>query len=251
MANEQLFTNRTESYAKGRPGYAEGVMELVFRDIVKPGDTIADVGSGTGIFARAFIERGYTVYCVEPNEEMRAQAIKTFAGSPHFVPVAASAENTTLPAQSVDLVSAASAFHWFDADAFRTECKRVLKPDGTVFVVINARKYDDPFTLRQHAICTAHCKAFVSLRHGLLRSIPKLEAFFGDRMNHAEFDFPLEYTKENFIQRSLSSSYAPEPNTAACQKYTDALWALMDELAPHHDKITVPNASAVYWGRLS
>lgn len=36
---------------------------------------IADVGSGTGKFARQMIERGSYVYCVELNGDMRNQAI--------------------------------------------------------------------------------------------------------------------------------------------------------------------------------
>ena len=251
IANEQVFNNRTENYGKSRPGYAEDVIELLFRDIVKSDDKIADIGSGTGIFAKAFIERGFDVFCVEPNAEMQSQAVKIFGGNPHFVPISASAEATTLPDHSVDLVTAASAFHWFDAEKFRVECKRILKPNGIFFAVANSRDYNDPFTLRQHEICEKFCKNFTSLRHGLDKSIPKYEAFFGTAMKHAEFDYPLEYTKEKFIQRSLSSSYAPEPDTENYQKYVEELWVLMNEFAPTVEKITVPNVSIAYWGNLS
>lgn len=72
MANEQVFSNRAENYVKGRHGYADGVLELLFHEMLKPNDKIADVGSGTGIFAKEFIERGFDVFCVEPNAEMRA-----------------------------------------------------------------------------------------------------------------------------------------------------------------------------------
>ncbi|MDD3867754.1 MAG: class I SAM-dependent methyltransferase [Eubacteriales bacterium] len=251
MANEQIFNNRTENYTKGRPGYANGVLELLFNSILKPNYKIADVGSGTGIFAKAFIDRGFDVYCVEPNEEMRTEAKKIFAGNPHFISVAASAETTTLPEHSIDLITAASAFHWFDAKMFHKECQRILKPNGIFFAVANGRDYNDPFTLRQHEICTEFCKDFTSLRHGLDKSIPKLEVLFGSNINHTEFDFPLEYTKEKFVQRSLSSSYAPEPNTIAYQKYIEELWALMDEFAPNSGKIVVLNVSIAYWGELS
>jgi SAM-dependent methyltransferase len=249
MANEQVFNNRSENYVKSRPGYADGVLELLFHDILKPNDRIADIGSGTGIFAKAFIERGFDVFCVEPNEEMRAQAERIFEGNTHFKSVAASAENTTLPEHSVDLVTAASAFHWFDAEKFHTECKRILKPNGIFFSVANVRDYNDSFTLRQYEICTELCKGFTSLH--LNKSLPKLEILFGCNIKHAKFDFPLEYTKEKFIQRSLSASYAPEPNTAVYQKYIEELWALLDEFAPDSGEIIVPNVTTAYWGELS
>lgn len=251
MANEQIFTNRAESYAKGRPGYADGVFELLFHDILKPEDKTADVGSGTGIFAKVLIERGFDVFCVEPNDEMRAQAEKTLAGNPHFITVAASAEATMLPDHSVELVTAASAFHWFDAEKFRTECKRILKPNGIFFTVYNRRDDSDPLTRRYYEISKSLCGNFTSLRHGFSKAVSMLETFFGRNIHHAEFDFPLEYTKEKFIHRSLSSSYAPEPDTAAYHEYIEQLWALMDAFAPDSEKIIVPNVSVVYWGKLS
>ncbi|MEA4869557.1 MAG: class I SAM-dependent methyltransferase [Christensenella sp.] len=251
MANEQVFLHRAEHYANGRLGYADGVSELLMHDILKPNDIVADIGSGTGIFARQMIEHGFNVFCVEPNEDMHVQAEKAFVGNPHFISVAASAEATTLGEHSTDVVTAASAFHWFDAERFQAECNRILKPGGILFVVFNARDYGDPFTLRQHALCMEFCKGFTSLRHGLNRSVPKLEALFGAHLNHAEFDFPLAYTKEQFLQRCLSSSYAPEPDTATYQGYIDGLRALMDEFVFDDDKIIVPNISVAYWGSLS
>lgn len=126
-----------------------------------------------------------------------------------------------------------------------------MKPHGIVFIVGNNRDYNDPFTRRQHEICRSLCKDFTSLGHGLAKTAPRLQLLLGNNINRAEFDFPLEYTKEKFIQRSLSSSYAPEPNTAAYQKYIEELWALMDEFAPNDKKIVIPNVSVAYWGELS
>lgn len=251
MANERLFDNRAENYAKGRFGYAQGVVDLVCHEILKPNYRIADIGSGTGIFAEEFMKRGYDVYCVEPNDDMRSQAEKFFADNLHFISVAASAEETTLPANSIDVITVASAFHWFDAEKFCLECKRILKADGILFTVANGRDYSDPFTLEQHKICEKYCKNFTSLRHGLNKSAPQYEKIFGSSLNHVEFDFPLEYTKEMFVQRSLSSSYAPEPNTEECKEYINALLELMNRFVPTSNKIIVPNVSVVYWGKLS
>ena len=61
---------------------------------------------------------------------MRLAAERALGGSPGFVSVKATAENTTLADKSVDVVTAAQSFHWFDADAFKRECKRILKPGG-------------------------------------------------------------------------------------------------------------------------
>lgn len=251
MANEQIFSSRAENYSKGRFGYAPGVVDLVCSKILKPNDRIADIGSGTGIFAEEFIRLGYDVYCVEPNKAMRMQAEKIFGDNPHYISIAASAEETTLPEHGIDLVTAASAFHWFDPEKFYAECRRILKKNGILFTVSNVRDYSDPFTQEQHRICEKFCKDFTSFRHGIDKSIPQYKKIFGSNLNHAEFDFPLEYTKEKFIQRSLSSSFAPESGTKEYELYVRSLRELMDQFAPSGNRITVPNTSVVYWGKLS
>ena len=244
MANETVFNHRAEHYAKARPGYAPEVWVLFFRLV--PAGKAADMGSGTGIFAGPLMDRGLDVFCVEPNAEMRAQAVAKFAGNPHFFPVAAPAEDTGLPERSVDAVTAASALHWFDAAAFSRECRRILKPGGVLFFTINAREYD-PFTQRQHALCAELCPGFTSLRHGLEKMLPMAETILGEGMNRASFDFPLTYSKENFLRRSLSSSYAPDPGTVQYEEYVKRLRALLEEFAPGADTITVPNKSTGLW----
>ncbi len=249
MANEKLFNSRAANYQEGRPGYAKAATDMIVSELLKKDDKIADIGSGTGIFSKEFITRGFDVYCVEPNDEMRRQAEEFFGDNPHFISVAATAEHTTLPDKSINAVTAASAFHWFDTEGFRRECERILTPEGYVILIINARSYNDEFTVRQHEICAETCNGFHSLRHGLERMLPKVEGFFRREMHSREFDFPLEYTKDKFIKRSLSSSYAPAPDDPRYRLYADKLRELMEEFAPGSDKITEHNTTVMYWGK--
>ena len=78
----------------------------------------ADIGSGTGKLSAELLKVCGKVVCVEPNDDMRLAAERALGGSPGFVSVKATAENTTLADKSVDVVTAAQSFHWFDADAF-------------------------------------------------------------------------------------------------------------------------------------
>ena len=73
---------------------------------------MADIGSGTGILSRVMLEHGWTVYGVEPNDDMRREAEKVLKGFHRFHSVPGTAEHTLLPGASVDLVTAAQAFHW-------------------------------------------------------------------------------------------------------------------------------------------
>ena len=96
---------------------------------------IADIGSGTGIFSRQLLHNGYNVYAVEPNADMRKKAEEMLSEYQGFVSVDGMDSNTNLPDKSMDHVTAAQAFHWFDADAFKKECRRILKPDGKIIIV--------------------------------------------------------------------------------------------------------------------
>ncbi len=107
-ATVERFSNRVENYVKYRPDYPKEVLQL-FRDEINLQDdsVIADIGSGTGISARLFLENGCRVFGVEPNAAMRAAAENFLKGFPKFKSVNGTAENTTLENETVDLVVAA------------------------------------------------------------------------------------------------------------------------------------------------
>lgn len=158
MANENIFTTKVSEYTVSRPSYAPEAIDKIVSKMLKEGDLIADIGSGTGIFSKEFLLRGYEVFGVEPNDAMRLEAEKVYGKNALFHSISATAEQTNLPANSISLVAAASAFHWFNINAFYEECKRILKHNGIVCVIANARIYDS-FTKKQHPICKQYCPA--------------------------------------------------------------------------------------------
>src|SRR5215472_11019517 len=109
----QRFSSRVENYTKYRPSYPQQVLQLLSNECGLTADSvIADVGSGTGIMTRLFLENGNQVFAVEPNREMRHEAERNLASYARFTSVDATAEVTTLPDASADFVVAAQAFHW-------------------------------------------------------------------------------------------------------------------------------------------
>ena len=105
------------------------------------GDTIADVGAGTGYFslplAQAVGPQG-KVYAVDAQEEMLSllrQKLDEFTLSIVEL-IHAEADNTGLPASCCDLVFAANVWHEFDDHAaVLREFARVLKPDGRIAIL--------------------------------------------------------------------------------------------------------------------
>lgn len=143
MEPTRRFSGRVENYALYRPSYPPETLDLLEAKCgLAPGAAVADVGSGTGILSRLLLERGAFVHGVEPNREMREAAERLLSDYERFTSVAGSAEDTTLPDSSVDLVTAGQAFHWFDHEAARREFGRILAPGGTVVIVWNSPRYD-------------------------------------------------------------------------------------------------------------
>src|SRR5947209_19315196 len=109
------FGDRVADYVATRPGYPPAVLDILRTEAgLTPAVVVADVGSGTGLSSAMFLRNGNTVYGVEPNPEMRAAGEQLLARHRNFRSVAGTAEATTLPDASVDLVVAGQAFHWFD-----------------------------------------------------------------------------------------------------------------------------------------
>ena len=150
---KERFTDRVADYVKHRPSYPGETLDILAREAnLAKGCEVCDLGSGTGILTRLLLERGAKVWAIEPNDAMRRAAESASQNHSRFHSVAASAEDTTLADQSVDLITAAQAFHWFDPRATREECARILRPGGKVALMWNSRDaLDTPFLVAYEA----------------------------------------------------------------------------------------------------
>src|ERR1044072_2396879 len=147
----ERFSNRVENYVKYRPSYPQAVLRLFESEMdLRKDSVLADVGSGTGISSKLFLENGNTVFGVEPNASMRGAAENFLKDFPNFISTKGTAENTTWPNSSVDCVIAAQAFHWFDVEKTRAEFKRILKDKGFVALIWNERQLDTNYFLQAY-----------------------------------------------------------------------------------------------------
>ena len=133
----ERFTGAAAGYARFRPSYPAALLDRVLAEAgVRTGDRVADVGCGTGILTRLLAERGLSVTGIDPNEDMLAEA-RAAGGRAEYRRGEAAA--TGLADTCAVLVTAAQAFHWFDADAALAEFRRVLTPGGHVAAIWNLR----------------------------------------------------------------------------------------------------------------
>src|ERR1022692_4808693 len=116
----QRFSSRVDNYVRYRPGYPSEIIELLRSECgLSPESVVADIASGTGIFTRMLLESGARVFGIEPNAEMRRAGEECLESYSRFTSIAGTAEATTLPDHSVDILTAAQAAHWFDHDNAR------------------------------------------------------------------------------------------------------------------------------------
>jgi SAM-dependent methyltransferase len=134
---EEGFGREAEVYERVRPSYpAEAVTWLVDNLGLGPGRTVLDLAAGTGKFTRLLVPSGATVLAGEPVEGMRRRFATAVPGVPM---VAAVAEALPIAPRSLDAITVAQAFHWFDADRAFDEFARVLHRRGRVGLIWNAR----------------------------------------------------------------------------------------------------------------
>lgn len=134
-----------------------------------PGTTVVDVAAGTGKLTRQLVPTGARVIAVEPLDEMRAQLR---AAVPGVEALAGTAEALPLPDASVDGITVAAAFHWFDVDRALPELHRVLKRGGGLAIIGNGRDLSQPLQAAVQQIIGSYLPELGEL----LEWIPVLEA---------------------------------------------------------------------------
>lgn len=244
------FSNRVENYVRYRPGYPADIIALLHNECGLTKDSvIADIGSGTGKLSELFLNAGCKVFGIEPNKEMREAGERM--NHPNFTSVDASAEETTLPAGSVDFVTAGQAFHWFDLDRCRPEFQRILKPGGRVIIIWNDRQDDTtPFLAAYEKLLEQFGTDYAQAHHRRADKPEVIRAFFGNEPRFKNFHNVQQFDFEGLKGRLLSSSYAP---VAGQPKYEEMLAELKRIFDRHqkHGTIAFEYDTHVYYGRLT
>ena len=206
------FSDRVENYVKYRPSYPSAVLDGL-RDHCGLSDrsAVADIGSGTGFFTERLLQSGCQVFAVEPNDEMRHAAEEGLGTSLRFHSVSGTAEHTGLDSQSIDIVTAAQAFHWFRRDETRQEFQRILKADGWVALVWNQRGIDSPFQSAYDELLRQRVPEYDRVNHRNVEDTD-VAAFLGPAQYQCLTFENCQYLDlESLKGRMQSSSYTPPP----------------------------------------
>lgn len=224
------FGSAAEAYERGRPDYpAAAIADLVSRLSIGPGTTVLDLAAGTGKLTRDLVPTGAEVIAVEPIDAMAALLARA-------VPTArllrGTAEAIPVPDHSVDVVTVAQAFHWFEPHAAAAELRRVLRRRGAVAALWNTRRIDlEPWASVDRITApydgrTPHYRNDDSWQAAL-------EAAGFGPLVRTEYDHAQTMDRAGFIDRVMSTSYLgalPDDEADAVRGHLGGVVADADEV---------------------
>jgi SAM-dependent methyltransferase len=202
------FEKRAGDYARYRPSYPRAAIDAVLAGFSAP--DVADVGAGTGISSVLLADAGARVYAIEPNAAMRA-AITPRAD---IIVVDGTAEATTLPERSIDIVTAFQAYHWFDPDHVLAEAARIGRVRARYAAVWNERDEGDPFTGAYGAIIRPYMIDDTETRRQNKTVDTDLRGHGWSDVRMLEFRHAVPVDWEALIGRARSTSYLPREGPA-------------------------------------
>jgi SAM-dependent methyltransferase len=143
----EVWTGKASSYDRARPTPPPALLDLLTQVIHLPHPAlVVDLGSGTGLSTAIWGERAERVIGIEPNADMRKEAVHKVEDNPYAAQIECReglAHQTGLPDGCADIVTAAQAFHWMEPTSILAEIARILRPGG----LFAAYDYDWPPTI--------------------------------------------------------------------------------------------------------
>jgi SAM-dependent methyltransferase len=249
--SKERFSSRVDDYVRFRPSYPTEVISVLRNECGLTSESVvADIASGTGLFTRLLLENGNRVFGVEPNEKMRRAGEEYLSGFPQFVSIAATAEATTLPDHSMDVITCAQAAHWFHRDKALPEFQRILKSRRYLALIWNDR---DPTR-------TAFGRDYEQLvvKYGTDYSVVQR---LGRTIGGEEFFAPFQCEKRTLVNfqnfdyealegRLLSSSYAPQRGDSSCGPMLRELRGIF-EVHEQNGRVHMDYITNIYFGKIS
>ena len=234
------FGKLAATYERGRPSYPDDAMALLARELgIGPGRRALDLAAGTGKLTRLLVALGADVIAVEPVDGMRDQLLANVAGIDVLDGVA---EAIPLGDESVDVVMAAQAFHWFDAPAALDEMARVLRPGGGLGLIWNDRDDSVPWVSELSDIIHWNVSKPYEKQPDWCATLDRSARFTPAR--HARFPYVQMLDADTLVERVVSTSYLAALTDEERMPYEARVRALVSDFS---SPFGLPYDTHVYW----
>lgn len=243
------FSDRVEDYVRYRPGYPPELLPFFQNELgLSSQSVVADVGSGTGILSRLFLEQGNTVYAIEPNDAMRGAAETALREFDNFFSIKGTAEATGL-LKEVDLITAAQAFHWFDQAHAKEEFNRIAHRHTYVVLIWNERRAVSPFEKDYEQLIREFSTDYTRVDHRNVGQ-EQINLFFAPHpVGYKEFGLEQRFGLEGLRGRLLSSSYVPASGQPVHKAMIEALKRLFGKYN-QEGEIIISYQTKVFFGHI-
>ena len=247
----ERFSDRVSNYIKYRPSYPDELIDtLISKCHLNSQSIIADIGSGTGKFSKLLLDRNYRVIGVEPNKEMREAAENQLSKLGNFISIEGESERSNIDNSSVDLITAAQSFHWFNREETRKEFKRILKLSGHVALIWNQRNLDLPFQREYDQILREYANDYDAVNHMNLTTEDFADFYYPGEVSTFKFGYTQYLDLMSFLGRMQSSSYTPKAGTKECDTLIEVAKGLFNKYQ-NEGSISFEYEAILYLGQFS
>lgn len=241
------FDQSAEVYEQARPSYPpEAVAWLVESLAIGAGTRVADVAAGTGKLTRLLTPTGAALVAVEPVEGMRTSFV---AVCPDIPLVSSTAEQLPIAGGTLDAITVAQGFHWFDGPVALAEFARVLRPGGRLGLIWNARDRSNDLVDQLWSIMDRVEKRAPWRMHERWSDSAFVEQSDFTPLTEATFHHAQELTREQVLGRFRSVSHIAVLPPDQQEQVIDEIRQMLDShpLAVGQELVTIPYRVDAYW----
>ncbi len=231
ISNFTRFNQRVEDYAKYRPTYPQEAIQYLaeFCNLSSQAE-IADIGSGTGLLTELLLPLVKQVFAVEPNTEMREYCESKLSQFKNYKSIPGCAENSLLQNTSVDLITVAQAFHWFDRLKTQKEFRRILRGEKFVALLWNERQNESSeFMLAYEKLLQKYGADYSKVKHTNLTAKDFIEFFGSDNIQERIYKNFTHLEWEELLGRAASQSFLPARNEPTFNSMSTNLETIFEE----------------------
>jgi SAM-dependent methyltransferase len=246
----RLYSNKARVYAQSRPDYTPEALEA-FQNAARipPHAVVLDVGSGTGMLTRQLLEYYDTVYALEPTPEMRRIAENDLGDQPGFHSLDARAEDIPLHENSVDLIAAGQAIHWFEPEGSLRAFQRVAKPQ-TWLLLAHIKSMDEELNQAIGVVFSEEYGCLPQSEHPPSNLVPDSYYFADGDLKTISFPHDHIETWECFLGGIASAAYAPDTDHPLYNRFVQATRETFDNFS-QDDLLTWKIATVLQFGHLA